>query len=242
MRAVVLAAGRGSRLAPLTDDRPKGLVEVAGEPILTHCFERLVDLGVDAIVAVVGYRKERIIERYGDSFRGVPITYAHQREPLGLAHALVTAEPFVADDFVVMLGDNVFHANLADVVRRQRETDADAAFLVEEVPREAASRYGVCVTNGDGEILDVVEKPTDPPSTLVMTGFYAFSPAVFDACRLVQPSARGEYELTDAVHLLLESGRRVDAVPLDGWRVDVGYPEDRDRAERLLRETNAADA
>jgi glucose-1-phosphate thymidylyltransferase len=98
------------------------------------------------------------------------------------------------------------------------------------------------VTNGDGEILDVVEKPTDPPSTLVMTGFYAFSPAVFDACRLVQPSARGEYELTDAVHLLLESGRRVDAVPLDGWRVDVGYPEDRDRAERLLRETNAADA
>jgi glucose-1-phosphate thymidylyltransferase len=140
-----------------------------------------------------------------------------------------------------MLGDNVFRANLGDVVRRQQEQDADAAFLVEEVSESAASRYGVCVTNDAGEIVDVVEKPDDPPSRLVMTGFYSFSPAIFDACRLVQPSDRGEYELTDAIHLLIESGRRIDAIRMDGWRVDVGYPEDRDRAEKRLSERLDAD-
>ena len=241
MQAVVLAGGEGTRLRPLTDDRPKGLVEVAGSPILTHCFSQLAALGVESLVVVVGHRKGQIIDHYDDEFRGIPITYAHQREQLGLAHALLTAEPYVDDDFVVMLGDNVFQANLADVVRRQRETDTDAAFLVEEVSESAASRYGVCVTNGDGEIVDVVEKPDDPPSRLVMTGFYTFSPAIFDACRLVQPSARGEYELTDAIHLLIESGRRIDAIHMDGWRVDVGYPEDRDRAEQRLLDRLDAD-
>jgi glucose-1-phosphate thymidylyltransferase len=241
MQAVVLAAGEGTRLRPLTADRPKGLVEVAGTPILTHCFAQLAALGVESLVVVVGYRKERIIDHYDDEFRGIPITYAHQREQKGLAHALLTAESHVDDDFVVMLGDNVFRANLGDVLRRQRETDTDAAFLVEEVPESAASRYGVCVTNDAGEIVDVVEKPDDPPSRLVMTGFYTFSPAIFDACRLVQPSARGEYELTDAIHLLIESGRRIDAIRMDGWRVDVGYPEDRERAEKRLLDRLDAD-
>jgi glucose-1-phosphate thymidylyltransferase len=240
MQAVVLAAGEGTRLRPLTADRPKGLVEVAGVPILTHCFSQLAALGVESLVVVVGHRKEQIIDHYDDEFHGVPITYAHQREQHGLAHALLTAEPYVEDDFLVMLGDNVFRANLGEVLRRQRDSDTDAAFLVEEVSESAASRYGVCVTNDAGEIVDVVEKPDDPPSRLVMTGFYSFSPAIFDACRLVQPSDRGEYELTDAIHLLIESGRRIDAIRMDGWRVDVGYPEDRERAEqRLLNRLDA---
>ena len=238
MKAVVLAAGAGTRLRPLTDDRPKGMVEVDGKPLLTHCFERLADLGVDGIVVVVGYRKEQIIGYYGDEFSGIPITYAHQREQNGLAHALLTVEEFVDGDFVLMLGDNVFDANLAAVVDCVGE-GVDAAFLVEEVPFEEASRYGVCVTNGRDEIVDVVEKPADPPSNLVMTGFYAFTPAIFHACHLVRPSARGEYELSDAIALLLHSGRRIRAITIDGWRVDVGYPEDRDRAERLLHETAA---
>jgi len=79
-----------------------------------------------------------------------------------------------------------------------------------------------------------VEKPDDPPSNLVMTGFYTFTPAIFDACRLVQPSDRGEYEISEAIDLLIQSGRTIDALRLDGWRVDVGYPEDRERAEALL--------
>jgi glucose-1-phosphate thymidylyltransferase len=237
MKAVVLAAGEGTRLRPLTEDKPKGMVEVAGKPILTHCFEQLADLGADELLVVVGYRKEAIIEHYGDEFEGTPITYTHQREQKGLAHALLTVEEQIDDDFMLMLGDNIFRANLSDVVNRQREDRADAAFLVEEVPWDEASRYGVCDTNKYGEIVEVVEKPEDPPSNLVMTGFYTFTPAIFHACHLVQPSNRNEYEISDAIDLLIHSGRTIDAIRMDGWRNDIGYPEDRDQAEeRLLEE------
>ena len=235
MDAVVLAAGEGTRLRPLTEDKPKGMVEVDGKPILTHCFEQLVELGADSLVVVVGYKKEQIIQHYGDEFEGIPITYTHQREQKGLAHALLTTEDHVDGDFMLMLGDNIFEANLQDVVQRHQEQRTDAAFLVEEVPWEDASRYGVCDTNKYGEIVEVIEKPDDPPSNLVMTGFYTFTPSIFHACHLVQPSHRDEYELSDAVDLLLHSGRTIDAIGLDGWRIDVGYPEDRDEAERRLQ-------
>ncbi len=175
MKAVVLAAGEGTRLRPLTEDKPKGMVEVDGEPILTHCFDQLVSLGADELIVVVGYLKEKIIDHYGDEYEGVPITYAHQREQKGLAHALLTVEEYIDDDFMLILGDNIFQANLEDVVRRQCEDRADAAFLVEEVPWDEADRYSVCDTNKFGEITDVVEKADDPPSNLVMTGFYTFS-------------------------------------------------------------------
>jgi glucose-1-phosphate thymidylyltransferase len=234
MKAVILAAGKGTRLRPLTDDKPKGMVEVDDEPLLTHCFDRLAELGADEFVVVVGYRKQDIIEHYDDEYEGVPITYSHQREQKGLAHALLTVEEHIDDDFMLMLGDNVFDANLGDVVKRQQEDRADAAFLTEEVPYDEADRYGVCDTNDYGEITDVVEKPDDPPSNLVMTGFYTFTPAIFHACHLVQPSNRGEYEISEAIDLLIQSGRTIDAIRMDGWRVDVGYPEDRERAEGLL--------
>ncbi|NKE34963.1 sugar nucleotidyltransferase [Natronococcus sp. JC468] len=242
MQAVVLAAGEGTRLRPLTEDKPKGLVEVDEKPIITHCLDRLVELGASEFVIVVGYLKEKIIDHYGDEYRGVPITYAHQREQKGLAHALLCVEEHIDDDFMLILGDNIFEANLEDVVRRQQEDRADAAFLVEEVPWDEASRYGVCDTNAYGEITDVVEKPDDPPSNLVMTGFYTFTPAIFHACHLVQPSNRGEYEISDAVDLLIQSGRTIDAIGLDGWRIDVGYPEDRDRAEERLQGKVPAEA
>ena len=241
MKAVVLAAGEGTRLRPLTEDKPKALVEVDGRPILGHCFDRLIELDAEELLVVVGYQKQKIIEHYGDAYEGVPITYCHQREPLGIAHALLTTEEHIDDDFMMMLGDNVFEANLADVVNRQQEDRADAAFLVEEVPWEEASRYGVCDTNDYGEIVDVVEKPDDPPSNLVMTGFYTFTPAIFHACHLVQPSDRGEYEVSDAVDLLIKSGRTIDAIRMEGWRIDVGYPEDRDEAERRLQDGYDAD-
>ena len=236
MQAVILAAGEGTRLRPLTEDKPKVLVEVDDKPLIEYAFDALIDIGVEEFVVVVGYKKEQLMERYDDAYEGVPITYAHQREQLGLAHALLTAEPYIDDDFMLMLGDNVFQANLGDVVNRQQEDRTDAAFLVEEVPWDEASRYGVCDTNEYGEITRVVEKPDDPPSNLVMTGFYTFTPAIFHACYLVQPSDRGEYELPDAIDLLIQSGRTIDAIRMDGWRVDVGYPEDRDEAERRIEE------
>lgn len=240
MKAVVLAAGKGTRLRPLTEDKPKAMVEIDGKPLVAHCFDRLADLGAEEFVVVVGYMKEHIIERFGDSYRDIPITYAHQREQKGLAHALLTVEEHIDDDFMLMLGDNIFEANLADVVRRQQEERADAAFLVEEVPYEEAGRYGVCDTNHFGEITEVIEKPDDPPTNLVMTGFYTFSPAIFHACQLVQPSNRGEYEISEAIDLLIRSGRTIDAIGLDGWRIDVGYPDDRDEAEKRLQQGTEA--
>jgi glucose-1-phosphate thymidylyltransferase len=235
MDAVVLAGGEGTRLQPLTEDKPKGMVEVDGKPILTYCFDQLASLGADRFIIVVGYLKERIIQHYGDEYEGIPITYAHQREQNGLAHALLTVEEHIDDDFMLMLGDNIFRANLKGVVRRQREDRADAAFLVEEVPWEKASRYGVCDTNDYGEIIEVIEKPDEPPTNLVMTGFYTFTPAIFHACRLVQPSNRGEYEISEAIDLLIQSGRTIDAIGLEGWHLDIGYPEDREEAEERLQ-------
>jgi glucose-1-phosphate thymidylyltransferase len=234
MQAVILAAGKGTRLQPLTEDKPKVLVEVNGTPLIEDVFDNLIDSGATELIVVVGYKAEQIIDQYGDEYRDVPITYTHQREQLGLAHAILQAEPHIDGDFMLMLGDNVFRGNLEDVASRQQEERADAAFLVEEVPYEDASRYGVLDTNEYGEVIEVVEKPDDPPSNLVMTGFYTFTPAIFHACHLVQPSERGEYELPDAIDLLIQSGRTIDAIRLDGWRIDVGYPEDRDRAEERL--------
>ena len=236
MDAVVLAAGKGTRLQPLTEDKPKALVQVNDQPILEDVFDNLLELGVSEFIVVVGYLKERIIEQYGDEYRGTPITYAHQRDPKGLAHALLQAEPFIDDEFVLMLGDNVFRANLDEVVDRQRSDHADATFLIEEVPWDEAGRYGVCRLDEGGSIVEVVEKPDEPPSNYAMTGFYSFTPAIFHACHLVQPSDRGEYELTDAINLLIESGRTIEGVELEGWRMDIGYPEDRDRAGEKLQE------
>ncbi len=235
MKSVVLAAGKGTRLRPLTDDKPKGMVEVNGKPILTHCLEQMAELGADEFIIVVGYLKEKIIDHYGEEFAGVPVTYAYQDEQKGLAHALLSVENYIDDDFMLILGDNIFGANLQDVVRRQQEERSDAAFLIEEVPWEEASRYGVCETNAYGEITDVIEKPEEPSSNLVMTGFYTFSPGIFHACKLVQPSNRGEYEISEAIDLLIRSGRTIDAIRIDGWRIDVGYPEDRNKAEELLK-------
>ncbi len=104
MQAVVLAAGKGTRLRPLTEDKPKVLVEVDGKPLIEDVFDNLLEIGVTELVVVVGYQKEQIIERYGDEYEDVPITYTHQREQLGLAHAILQAEPHVDDDFVLMLG------------------------------------------------------------------------------------------------------------------------------------------
>jgi glucose-1-phosphate thymidylyltransferase len=157
----------------------------------------------------------------------------HQRDQKGLAHALSTVEEHI-DDHFMLIRDNIFQANLEDVVRRQQEERADAAFLVEEVEWEELNRYGACDTNKHGEVTDVVEKPSDPPSNLVMTGFYTFSPAIFHACHLMQPPNRGEYEISKDINLLIQTWRTIDAIGLEGWRIDIGFPEDREEAEERL--------
>lgn len=233
MKGIVPAAGRGTRLGALTDDTPKGLVEIAGRPLLTHVYETLIDSGIDELVTVVGYEGSQIIDYYGDTFSGVPITYAWQHDQLGLGHAVLQAEPYVEGQFVVLNGDNVFGGRIDRAINRATGTDIDATLLVEEVSKETAAETGVVETD-NGHVTGVCEKPDDPSSTLVTTGCYVLPASIFHACRLLQPSARGEYELSEAVNLLIAARYSVETVRLDGQRVNVNSPADISDAETLL--------
>ncbi|MFB6207143.1 MAG: nucleotidyltransferase family protein [Haloglomus sp.] len=238
MQAVLPAAGRGTRMGPLSEHRPKPLVPVGGTPLLAHALDAVRSV-VDEAVIVVGYRGERIRERFGTTYRGLPLTVVEQSERRGLADALARAESVVDGPFVHLNADNVFGtdpggaANVRRLVERRRETAADAVLLVERVSREAARRVGVVQTDGDGRVRDVVEKPDDPPTRLVQTGCFAFTPRIFDACRAVEPGDTGEVELSDAVARLARAGR-VETVRLCGWRRNVNTPFDRAAVEARL--------
>ena len=240
MKGVILAAGEGTRLRPRTDEIPKPLVEVGGDPILTHCLETLRELDIEEAVIVVGYKGDRIKERYGKTFRGLDISYAHQAERDGLAHAVLAARDYVESDFLVLNGDNIYATNLATVVERHTTTDADITFPVEAVTAEAATRGAVCEVDADGRVTGLVEKPDDPPSTLVPAACYVLPPAIFSACQIVKPSARGEYELPDAIDLLLHAGYSVETLPFEGWKVNINTERDIERAERRLSRSDDA--
>lgn len=242
MIGVVPAAGEGTRLRPLTEDRPKGLVDVAGRPLLSHVFETLLDSGVRELVVVVGYRAGAIVEHFGDSFGGVPITYVHQREQLGLGHAILRTAPVVDEPFVVLNGDNVVAGDLCEPIAVYRRDDVDAVLGVERVDRETARETGV-VTVADGpasvierQVTGIVEKPDEPPSRLATTGCYVLSDEIFDALELLRPSERGEYELADAIGVLLRAGAVVEAVELGADRVNINRPADIERAADVLED------
>jgi dTDP-glucose pyrophosphorylase len=217
-------------MGPLTAHRPKPLVPVAGRPLLAHALDAVRPVVSEAVV-VVGHRGERIRERFGHEYEGLPLTYVEQPAQRGLADALAYAAPAVDGPFVHLNADNVFRhemgaANVRRLVARRGETDADAVLLVERVSREAARRVGVVTTDESGRVRDVVEKPDSPPARLVQTGCFAFTPPVFDACRAVEPGETGEVELSDAVARLAREGR-VETVRLRGWRRNVNTPRDR---------------
>ncbi|WP_255291462.1 sugar phosphate nucleotidyltransferase [Natrinema sp. CBA1119] len=162
----------------------------------------------------------------------MPINYVHQRDRLGLDPAVLQAEPHVDGSFVVVNGDNIFGTSLRPVVEAADREDTDGALAVTTVSREAATKTGVIETV-DGSVTDIVEKPTDPPSTLVKTGCYVLPEDVFEACKLVQLSAEGEYQLSEAVGLLVSAGYAIETVQIDE-RVNFNQPDDIDRARELV--------
>lgn len=234
MIGVVPAAGKGTRLRPLTETKPKGLVDVGGRPLLTHVFETLRDSGVDELVVVVGYRAGAIVEHFGDTFQDVPITYVHQREQRGLGHAILQTAPHIDESFVVLNGDNIVAGTLEKQIEAHRTTDDAAVLGVERVDRATARNTGVVTVEND-YVTDIVEKPENPPSRLVTTGCYVLPESIFDALRLLHPSERGEYELTDAIGVLIRAGARVTAVELDADRVNVNTQADLERAAALVK-------
>lgn len=232
MDAVIPAAGRGSRMGALTENQPKALVLVGDRPLIEHALEAALTFDVTSLVIVVGYQAEAIMRHLGDHHEGRPITYVHQRQRRGLADALLCAHPHVSDRFLVLNGDNVFDGDLA-AVQEPIDDGADAAVLVDQVPPADATETGV-VDIESGRIVGVIEKPDRPPSTWVTTGCYLLSEDVFHACRLVQPSDTGEYELTAAIDLLCRAGHSIAPVELQGSRWNVNAPDDIAEVEERL--------
>jgi glucose-1-phosphate thymidylyltransferase len=236
MQGVVLAAGEGTRLRPRTESKPKPMVEVAGRPILSHVLDSLLALDVEELVVVEGYRGDVIRDHYGDSYDGVPITYAHQEPREGMAHALLQAEPHVDGEFVLMDGDGVVDAGLRRLVERQRDPETDATILVEAVSAEDARSKAIVKRDDAGQLVRIEKEPADPPDpSYVAASVHAFAPGVFDACRRVERSPRGEFELSDAIDRLARQGT-VYAVECDGWLRNVNTDADLRAAREHLGE------
>jgi UDP-N-acetylglucosamine diphosphorylase/glucosamine-1-phosphate N-acetyltransferase len=227
VKAVVLAAGEGTRLRPLTETRPKPLVPVVGRPLVEHVMAASSGV-VDEFVLVVGYGAEDIRSQIGREFSGIPVSYVEQCEQRGTAHAIACVREQVDEQFLVLNGDVVVDESLVSSLA------ASSSHAVATMPVENPSNYGV-VSVDEGELSGLVEKPEDPPSSLANLGLYAFEPTIFDAIDAVEESERGEYEVTDAVTTLLEWGEAVSVVEHDGTWLDVGRPwEVIEATERLL--------
>jgi len=228
MKGIVLAAGHGTRLLPFTSYRPKHLLPVAGKPILHRSIEYMRDvLDINDIIIVVGYQRNAIMDYFknGEEF-GIKISYVvqHTNQAHGLAAAVNLIEDKVCSDFVVLLGDNLFSANLKNVIDLHLSSNAAATIHIEE--NENPQRFGVVEIDDDCNIISLEEKPEKPKTNLVISGFYVFSPVIFQMISGLKPSARGEYELTDAIQKLINKKYIVKASKIKGWRLDIGYPED----------------
>ena len=241
VKALILAGGAGTRLRPITYTRAKQLVPVANKPILFYGIEAMVDAGITEIGVIVGDTREEVMEALGDGAQfGAAITYVTQDEPLGLAHCVLIAKDFLGDDdFVMYLGDNLLEQDLAAFTaaferERSGTTAPDAQILLKQVPDP--HRFGIATLDSEGSVVKLIEKPVDPPSDLALVGVYLFNSTIHDAVAAIEPSPRGELEITDAIQWLVDQGRRVRCELLTGWWIDTGKLTPLLEANRLLLE------
>lgn len=234
MKALVLAGGKGTRLRPITFTRAKQLVPVANKPILFYAIEAIRAAGISDIGVIVGDTADEVMTALGDGSRwGVSITYIPQEAPLGLAHAVKIAEEYMAGEpFVMYLGDNLIANGITRFVDEFRSGGCEAQILLAHVPN--ASQFGVAELGAEGKVVRLVEKPDDPPSDLALVGVYLFDSTVFEAVNAIEPSARGELEITDAIQWLVDSGHTVRPHVIDGWWKDTGKLEDMLEANRIM--------
>lgn len=221
MKGVILAAGKGTRLYPVTKAIPKPLLPINNRVTLDYAFEQLKACGVTEVCVVVGENETVMKEALRDGADyGVQLTFVRQTEPKGLAHAVGFAKDFVnGDDFVLYLGDAIYDRSLAQHVQRFRDTACANLNLVK--PVQDPRRFGVANVEGD-RITKLVEKPAEPESNLAMAGLYVFGPQIWDVLPDLKPSARGEYEITDAIQTLVDQGHDVRAGVYEGEWFDTG--------------------
>jgi glucose-1-phosphate thymidylyltransferase len=234
MKGLILSGGRGTRLRPLTHTSAKQLVPVANKPVLFYGIEAMAAAGITDVGIIIAQETgAEIRAAAGDGERfGVSITYIEQDAPLGLAHAVLTAESFLGDDpFVMYLGDNLLRDGITNLVEEFRTNKPDALILL--TPVSDPEHYGVAELDGD-RVKRLVEKPAQPPSNLALVGVYMFTPAIFEAGKAIKPSGRGELEITDAIQHLVDAGLRVDSHVVHGWWKDTGQVQDMLDANRLI--------
>jgi len=235
LKGLILSGGKGTRLRPLTHTSAKQLVPVANKPVLFYGLEAMADAGIQEVGVIVAPETgDEIRETAGDGRRfGLEITYIDQAEPLGLAHAVLTAESFLGDSpFVMYLGDNLLRNGITALVDTFRSDAPDALILLTPVPDP--ENYGVAQLNADGGVARLMEKPPQPESDLALVGVYMFNSSVFEAAKAIRPSGRGELEITDAIQWLVDSGRRIDPHVVHGWWKDTGQVQDMLEANRLI--------
>ena len=235
LKGLVLAGGKGTRLRPLTYTGAKQLVPLANKPILFYAIEQLVACDIRELGIVVGEMREQIAEAVGDGSRfGARITYIDQPAPLGIAHAVKLAEEFIGGaPFALFLGDNFLKEGIAPYVNQFRTGCHNSVVLL--CPVDRPQDFGVAQLDGQ-RLVRVVEKPRDPPSNLAVIGIYFFDSHVFDAIRRIQPSARGELEITDTIQRLVDDGLDVRAEVISGRWIDTGKHDDLLEANRLILE------
>ena len=233
IKGLVLSGGAGTRLRPITHTSAKQLVPVANKPVLFYGLESLRDAGIEEVGIVVGDTHAEIEAAVGDGSQfGLRVTFIRQEAPLGLAHAVLTAEEFLGDaPFVMYLGDNLLRDGIRGLVDEFRAGDADAMILLQRVANP--SEYGVAELV-DGRVERLVEKPPQPRSDLALVGVYMFTRSIIEAAKAITPSARGELEITDAIQRLIDEGKRVDPSVVTGWWKDTGRLEDMLEANRLI--------
>ncbi len=233
MKAVILAAGQGTRLRPVTLTMPKPLVPVANKPLIEYAIDVLKNAGLTDIGIVVNDLESSIVHSLGDGTKlGVKLDYIVQAEQKGLAHAIGLCQMFVGDDpFCVYLGDNIFQDKMQATLTGFENSDAEALIGLTEV--SDPTRFGIAEIQ-DGRIIRVVEKPKEPPSNLAIAGVYLFRSSIFDAIQQIKPSWRNELEITDAIQVLISSGQHVRAYTIKGWWIDAGKPDSIMRANQLV--------
>ncbi|MEM2909616.1 MAG: glucose-1-phosphate thymidylyltransferase [Nitrososphaerota archaeon] len=233
MKGLLLAGGHGTRLRPLTFTGNKHLLPIANKPILFYGLENLAKVGIKEVGIILGPIKEGIVEAVGDGSKfGLKVTYIHQPEPLGIAHAILISEDFLHDEnFVVYLGDNLLKQGIKSFVELFEKNQSDGVIGV--TPTKEPQRFGV-VEMGNGKVVRLVEKPKQPRSNLALVGVYVFNASIFEACRRIKPSWRGELEITDAIQTLIDMKKRVDVNFVEGWWKDTGKPEDLLEANQLV--------
>jgi glucose-1-phosphate thymidylyltransferase len=233
MKGLILSGGSGTRLRPLTYTSAKQLIPVANKPVLFYGIEHLVAAGITDIGIIVGDTAAEIEAAVGDGAAwGARVSYIPQEAPLGLAHAVKIARPYLGDEpFIMYLGDNILRDGVDSFVQAFDGSGANAQILAARVPEP--QRFGVIELDGE-RVVRVVEKPADPPSDLALVGVYLFDHNVFAAIDTLSPSPRGELEITEAIQRLIDDGLTVAWREVGGWWKDTGHLDDMLEANRVV--------